>query len=633
MANETFKNVSNEATDAIDILTMLQGKIYEILTTGGEFGNPSEDNFFCWATPGIPVCKGDFDFVQEGLSGVVRAKVHTDSNESYGSTHEKKNTPAQQAIQKAVNQQLAYKFESQKKDLNEQEGADRLKEAENIQKDAKKEGSFTGFTATSNEQKEGEAAADAGTSTETKSENANAAAAQQTQSENEPQVDEKMTDADFAALRAERTTLLYVQAESLAHLVDFVPDVSGWKKEGGTGLAVLENEGPLSDIYQYTLRMSQVMAHELDEKTKQKLEKFRSLLVVEKEKTNIVTDEVETVIEESPMVKVYNEKMAAYVEALEEYNSYRIAALAGNDPVAVQRWALNAKNYYNKVKAARASWETAGYKNEYEQIQAFINQVMQRDMSMLKQEYKEVLERATLTGISSGSDFLYTTLSPMGFVNSKGWTQITFDKSDYSDHYRNLAKSNSSSIGITTRSIFHSHKSEHSWEEDQQDQSQYFNLSDMSISFEICQVNIVRPWFKTAFLTSKYWRFDPSATKGEYLSDGAERPSGKMPAYPTSIIFIRNLKIDFGTQSNFAKYKEKHNEASHKGSAGVNIGFFNIGGGASYAHRNEKTENTNEHSVHESDMSVTVPGMQIIGYRCHLLGKCPDPKPDIKEWI
>ena len=634
MANEIFKKTSDEATDAIDIITMLQGKIYEILTSGGEFGNPSEDNFFCWATPGIPVCKGDFDFVQEGLSGVVRAKVHTDANESYGEAYERKNTPVQQAIKKAVNNKLSEEFVSKKQELDEQESADRLKEAESLQKDAKKSGSFEGFTPTPSSEKEAGAATNADATTENTGGTGNAATAQQTQAAVDTQSDDnKMTDADFAALRAERTTLLYVQAESLAHLVDFVPDVSGWKKDGGSGLSVLENEGSLSDIYQYTLRMSQVMAHELDEKTKQKLEKFRNLLVVEKEKTDIITDEVTTVIEESPMVKAYNEKMAAYVEALEEYNNYRIAALAGNDPAAVQRWALNGKNYYNKVKAARASWETAGYKNEYEQIQAFINQVMQRDMSMLKQEYKEVLERATLTGISSGSDFLYTTLSPMGFANSKGWTQITFDKSDYSDRYRNLAKSNSSSIGVTTHSIFHSSKSEHGWEHDQQDQTSKFSLTDMKISFEICQVNIVRPWFKTAFLSSKYWRFDPGATKGEYLSDGAEHPTGKMPAYPTSIIFIRNLNIDFRNQKDFAKFKEVHDAATHKGGVGVNIGFFNIGGGVSYAHRNDETESTNEHRIKESGTSVTVPGMQIIGYRCHLLGKTPDPKPDITEWI
>ena len=65
---------------------------------------------------------------------------------------------------------------------------------------------------------------------------------------------------------------------------------------------------------------------------------------------------------------------------------------------------------------------------------------------------------------------------------------------------------------------------------------------------------------------------------------------------------------------------------------GVKLGIFNIGGGVSYAYRNDRTENTHEHDVHESGTSVSVPGMQIIGYRCHILGKSPDPNPEITEW-
>ena len=32
----------------------------------------SEDNFFSWATPGIPVEASDFDFLSQGLTGVVK---------------------------------------------------------------------------------------------------------------------------------------------------------------------------------------------------------------------------------------------------------------------------------------------------------------------------------------------------------------------------------------------------------------------------------------------------------------------------------------------------------------------------------------------------------------------------------
>ena len=40
-------------------------------------------------------------------------------------------------------------------------------------------------------------------------------------------------------------------------------------------------------------------------------------------------------------------------------------------------------------------WVSNGYKNDYEQIAAFIDQVMQRDMALLKQEYHDELREGT----------------------------------------------------------------------------------------------------------------------------------------------------------------------------------------------------------------------------------------------
>jgi hypothetical protein len=30
---------------------------------------------------------------------------------------------------------------------------------------------------------------------------------------------------------------------------------------------------------------------------------------------------------------------------------------------------------------------------------------------------------------------------------------------------------------------------------------------------------------------------------------------------------------------------------------------------------------------------MKIPGIQIIGFKCHLLPKSPDPLPEIKEWV
>ena len=40
-------------------------KFYDVLISGDESVPPSEDNFFSWCTPGIPVEANDFDFLTQ----------------------------------------------------------------------------------------------------------------------------------------------------------------------------------------------------------------------------------------------------------------------------------------------------------------------------------------------------------------------------------------------------------------------------------------------------------------------------------------------------------------------------------------------------------------------------------------
>ena len=68
------KEVSN-ALDSANLMQGLMTQIYDIFTKGGDVANPSEDNFFCWLTPGIPITPEQFDFATEGLSGIVRPRT------------------------------------------------------------------------------------------------------------------------------------------------------------------------------------------------------------------------------------------------------------------------------------------------------------------------------------------------------------------------------------------------------------------------------------------------------------------------------------------------------------------------------------------------------------------------------
>ena len=36
---------------------------------------------------------------------------------------------------------------------------------------------------------------------------------------------------------------------------------------------------------------------------------------------------------------------------------------------------------------------------------------------------------------------------------------------------------------------------------------------------------------------------------------------------------------------------------------------------------------------HWDGQTLTVPGMQCVGFKCHIIPKSPNPLPTIKEWV
>ncbi|HET6840986.1 MAG TPA: hypothetical protein VFK06_04765 [Candidatus Angelobacter sp.] len=445
----------------------------------------------------------------------------------------------------------------------------------------------------------------------------------------------QLTPELLNSLRAQDTNAVYQQAEMLARIVDFVPDVTQVSNKQFAQFAVENNEGTLSDQYELVLKMSQVMAQELDKATQDKIAKFRGLLQTTTQKTNLVTGEVTNVVGPSPLVQAYNTKMAAYDAAALAYNAARVNALAGNDPAAVENWAINASIMRNQVTAAMDDWITNGYKDDYEAIAAYISQVMQRDMSMLKQEYEQDLQNAKLTGISSGSDFYYTALAPADFVQSAGWSRFTFSSGDFSNYAG--SSFNNSGFQAQAAGSFLGLFGGGGGASGQQGRSQYnsnFDSNNFSLAFSICQIPIVRPWFKDAYLLSKCWRFDQTNPdfKGRMLSDGGKPPKGTLNAYPTSIVFIKDLYLSLDKSSGAAQFIQQQQSSSEDGGGVVNLGFLCLGGSASHYSNSGYSQQKTNHQWDNQGLSV--PGMQIAGFKCRVLAsKCPDPDPGITAWV
>jgi len=104
-----------------------------------------------------------------------------------------------------------------------------------------------------------------------------------------PAAPKGLTPAQLETLRASDTAQLYAQAEQLARIVDFVPDVAKINNDQFAKFSVMNDQGTLSEIYERTLKMSQVMESQLTDDEKKKIAHFQSLLTATTTKTDIIT--------------------------------------------------------------------------------------------------------------------------------------------------------------------------------------------------------------------------------------------------------------------------------------------------------------------------------------------------------
>lgn len=444
----------------------------------------------------------------------------------------------------------------------------------------------------------------------------------------QPGIPFEPSDFDFAVkgigggADAEEDKLLLQQAFNFSQVVDFIPDASGLYKDDQQQAIFRTSEARLSHMYEEILRLSRVVKTELTAEEKAKIDKFRNLLWETKTVKNIVTDEETEVTVPGKVTNAYNAGMSKYIDEALVYNSARIAAQGATGPegkAAVANWTNNAQLFRLKVKAAKDAWVAGGFRNEVDQMNAYINQTTQRDMVMWKQRLLEYYEGSMQDALGAGQRFFFSSPIPGNFAHSKGWT-------NYSVYHNETSSSTSSSRkswkagGRMPFSIF---SGSASGETTKTKRTAEFSVSDFRMEFELAQVLISRPGMYPEFFMNRGWNLD----KGhgwhfdKMPSDGAEPPDGMFVGYSTSILFARNIKIKSAEfESEYEKFTKEV-----KASASVGWGPFKLKG--SHGSNEESTffETTRDGA------GLSVPGMQIIGFINHKIGKAPNPAEGLKD--
>lgn len=110
----------------------------------------------------------------------------------------------------------------------------------------------------------------------------------------------------------------------------------------------------------------------------EKVDLYRSRLYTTKEELDPLTHQYRRVRAPTPMRQAYEDTRQAYDAAMQRYSALRLDATTSSDPRTVLDFAQNAPLYRREVQDALATWISAGYKNEVEQMEAYIAQVTGR---------------------------------------------------------------------------------------------------------------------------------------------------------------------------------------------------------------------------------------------------------------
>jgi hypothetical protein len=391
-------------------------------------------------------------------------------------------------------------------------------------------------------------------------------------------------------------------AATFARLVDFVPD-AGTTYDHERQQAALRPDGPsrLSTVYEEVLRGARVVSSGLSDEEQRKIIRLGGLLRSTRTVRDVGTGEPRRITEVGPMLRAYNERLAAYVAAVVRCNGTQVADSLGRrcDCVA------NADQCRRAVQSGLDAWIAIGYRDEVDQIHAYLDQVSGRDLVLWRRALLDMLDGAALTAGDPGLRFRHTSPVPAGFISGDGWTRHHFrhDALDFGTQLggRSWRAGATPDFGLAGSA--------------DGTPSQHIEVGFFELSLELCPVLISRPWFYPPLLRSRGW------TWNEQLCDGGDPPAGRLPGYPATVLFVRNLRIE---SAEFARlYTQLVKAAGDRASA--RWGPFWLGG----RHQMGSRELLLHAETDES--SVSVPGVQIIAFVNHQLGKAPDPLPELDE--
>lgn len=415
-------------------------------------------------------------------------------------------------------------------------------------------------------------------------------------------------------LTAEQVRAYAKQQFNFSMAVDFVPNASGVFGPEAQQAVYQPTGERLSSVFEQVMKASRVLTAELTDDEKARIDKFRKFLYTTEK--NIVTGA--DMPKDGPVLQAYKDRYAKYLAASREYRTKQLLAASATGPggvAAVNEFLYLGSILESQVNAAYDEWVAGGYYNEVRDMFAYIDQTTSRSARLIKDAILDRLRMAEVSDIGTGAKYLAATVVPANFATSTSWTTFQYDSSSWNSSNEWASSSWGGGGGI--RLGFWSAGATAGGSNYRNNEN--LEIQNFKLSFSATQALIVRPWFAPEFLTGRGWRLREGAEwpYEDMVSDGGNPPRGRLPAYATVALFIKDLVID---SEAFARHFSEHRESISAGACG-GWGPFSFSGSYSRASGATSLSYTQEGS------RISVEGMQLIGFLCRLLPKAPNPLP------
>jgi hypothetical protein len=222
-------------------------------------------------------------------------------------------------------------------------------------------------------------------------------------------------------------------------------------------------------------------------------------------------------------VTKYYEYKTIYENAINTYLNEKITvenSTGSEGDKLKQQWAAYREKELIEIKnRAEADWKNLGFKVEVENNQAIKNTLeLKKYLDMYRQAYLDEIDISEIPDLNGlGIGFCTTFFSPVdAFDTNLPWTTLTLTKEEIASLIQNAS--------VELKSLFNAAQGSDDIE---------------SCSLEYNNVIVIRPWYKPEFFVSRYWKLSEEVV----ISDGNLPRKGKIPAYITSMVVVRNIKV------------------------------------------------------------------------------------------